>query len=685
MSDIWSSCELERQPATGSPNFATRRSVNGRGRSWATRTGRAPRRTVTTLPGGTSKTRRPSQHSTAAEACGSTVIGQRRGRRGDQGPAEQRVGARSAPAAAPPPRARRPGRRPRTRTRSSRSGWRRRRRRSRSGTAADRPRRPAPRASARGRPSPRSPRSAPTTAATTSPSRSTVTSTVSRSSTVYSPPPRGARPASRSPNSASARKPTLPRLMPSSGTWAGRASSAARSSVPSPPRAKTISAPRRRRARLTGTTPGRSRSSASSAITRTVKPAPIRSPATVRACSVLSRRPVWVTSRAGGHGLTTGDPLRPSHAREPRPVIHRRRAAAQPEEELDIARRAGQRARDHPGDAQAQLGGGRRHVRAPRRPAERGRARRPPGRPCSLPTSNCGFTIGTRSPSSAVQAASAGSTSRSEMNDRSATVRSTGPPIVLRRQRPHVGALEHTSPGNHCAAATPAARTPRRPRPPGRAAPQQHVGEAAGGGASVQAAPPLDRPRRTRPARRPACAPPRDTNSSPAASTTRTGSAGSTIAAGLPARVPRTSTRPAATSSAACSRERARPRRTSSVSSRLRRAMPLRRRRWSRASPAARGARRSAARSAATGGSSSTATSASSAASTRGWPVPNVAPGPVIGSTARPVSRVGLRLGHRCAFVALLPLAAFVALLARVDFEPWQPLVTLCPWRRWSI
>src|SRR5215207_2709686 len=47
------------------------------------------------------------------------------------------------------------------------------------------------------------------------------------------------------------------------------------------------------------------------------------------------------------------------------------------------------------------------------------------------PASNCGFTSSTRSPSGAVQRASAGATVTSEMNERSATVRSTAPPRSL--------------------------------------------------------------------------------------------------------------------------------------------------------------------------------------------------------------------------------------------------------------
>src|SRR5207248_10072931 len=62
-----------RHPSTGSANFSTSRSVNGLGRSRPTRTGSSPRCTVTTAPGPTSNTRRPSQHTTAEVVYGSTV------------------------------------------------------------------------------------------------------------------------------------------------------------------------------------------------------------------------------------------------------------------------------------------------------------------------------------------------------------------------------------------------------------------------------------------------------------------------------------------------------------------------------------------------------------------------------------------------------------------------------------
>ena len=52
---------------------------------------------------------------------------------------------------------------------------------------------------------------------------------------------------------------------------------------------------------------------------------------------------------------------------------------------------------------------------------------------------------------------------------------------------------------------------------------------------------------------------------------TRTDTPSATLVAGLRAMTPRTSTRPPAMSSTACSRDRARPRRTNSASSRVRR------------------------------------------------------------------------------------------------------------------
>src|SRR6266700_2609500 len=129
----------------------------------------------------------------------------------------------------------------------------------------------------------------------------------------------------------------------------------------------------------------------------------------------------------------------------------------------------------------------------------RGSRTTPPLPTASLPASNCGLTSSSSSPSGRVAPASAGSTSRREMNDRSATVRSTGPPIASG------------------SSLSPPRLAQRRP------------GEAS----SI-------------------------------------GSAAATILEGLAAGAPETSTRPAATASAAASRLGTSPRRTSSRSSRTR-------------------------------------------------------------------------------------------------------------------
>ena len=168
----------------------------------------------------------------------------------------------------------------------------------------------------------------------------------------------------------------------------------------------------------------------------------------------------------------------------------RRSSAAQPQEEFHVARRAGQRAaarRRRPA-SRARRPRRRRATTASARSA--GSRTTPPAPSRSRPTSNCGLTIGSRSPSGAVQAASAGSTSR-QRDERQVGDGELGRPADrLRRERPDVRPVEHRAPARRCAATRPAGRSRRRPRPP-RAAPraQQHVGEAAGRRAGVQAAP----------------------------------------------------------------------------------------------------------------------------------------------------------------------------------------------------
>ena len=84
-------------------------------------------------------------------------------------------------------------------------------------------------------------------------------------------------------------------------------------------------------------------------------------------------------------------------------ICDRRRRAtrvlAQPHEEFHVARRARQRAAHHAAVRQPELGRAPRPRRRPRRPAGAGSRTTPPLPSRSRPTSNCGLTIGTRSPS----------------------------------------------------------------------------------------------------------------------------------------------------------------------------------------------------------------------------------------------------------------------------------------------
>ena len=83
-----------RQPSTGRPNFATSRSVNGASCSRTSRTGAAPRRTSIRAPGGRSTVRRPSHHSTPAPSVlREHLDGEHRGRRHHHRAGEQGVGA----------------------------------------------------------------------------------------------------------------------------------------------------------------------------------------------------------------------------------------------------------------------------------------------------------------------------------------------------------------------------------------------------------------------------------------------------------------------------------------------------------------------------------------------------------------------------------------------------------------
>ncbi len=273
---------------------------------------------------------------------------------------------------------------------------------------------------------------------TARPSWSTVTSSVMRSSTVKARSRSSSTVSSSASDSAAARKPTRPRLTPSSGTDASRASSAERRIDPSPPSTSTTSVPAAAsRSNATTRTPVSPMSVASSARTRTSTPASCRRRTTRRAASAVDGRPVWATSSTervtgaashrprGAARAATADPRGRRAGGRPRRAVARRRAAAGSTPRCRSDRAAGWRRRPPP-RARAR--------RRRRRPARTASARRagsrttPPLGSRSRPTSNCGFTIGSRSAPGPAQDTRAGSTRDSGMKDRSATTRSTGRP-----------------------------------------------------------------------------------------------------------------------------------------------------------------------------------------------------------------------------------------------------------------
>ena len=247
-----------------------------------------------------------------------------------------------------------------------------------------------------------------------------------------------------------------PRLTPSSGTPAGRASSAARSSVPSPPSTSTTSAP--------SAHPGRPSTIRGAQLGRQVavggrpRPTP-RSmhpqPDAVR--GQLRRRPRRRCSRLVGRPGVQDDQHLARH--RPAPSSHGR-GLERGRRRRRRRRRRGRSQRkystlpDGPGSglattpAQPQPS-----ARAPRRRPRRTAASRsagsrttPPAPSRSLADLELRLHHRQQVAVRPVHAASAGSTMRSEMNDRSATMSSTGPPIVVGRERADVGAVVHPHP-----------------------------------------------------------------------------------------------------------------------------------------------------------------------------------------------------------------------------------------------
>ena len=195
----------------------------------------------------------------------------------------------------------------------------------------------------------------------------------------------------------------------------------------------------------------------------------------------------------------------------------------------------------------------------------------PPRRTWLRPASNCGLISNTASAPSAATPASAGATSRREMNDRSATTRSTGSPTsarvrwrALRRSRTVTrGSLRSDQaswPVPTSTATTEAAPCCRR----------QSVNPPVEAPASSARRPATSTANRSSAAT--SFSPPRETKRAGGPSRW-TGSSGDTSRPGRSARAPETSTSPASMASCARARDSVSPRRTSSRSSRRRMAL----------------------------------------------------------------------------------------------------------------
>ena len=308
--------------------------------------------------------------------------------------------------------------------------------------------------------------------------------------------------------SASARKPTCPRLTPSSGVPLSRVSSAARRIVPSPPNTTAISQPadglglrlddlQTRQVRGRGRPPrpraaGRASPCAASArqnwprdVARVLAGRCGRSTKTAASAVVGAWSRVHLLTRhpqGRGTAYLRGDLV--GVRRAPAPRRSQRKYSTLPDgpgSGLVVTARAPQPAPRRP----------------PRPPvtaaARRSRSRTTPPLPTlSLPTSNCGLTISARSPSARVTPSSASSTSPREMNDRSPTTRSTGPPTssgvssrMLVRSCTTTRSSLLQRPGQLAVADVDRDHL-------GRTVAQQHVGEPAGRGAGVEAAAPGD-------------------------------------------------------------------------------------------------------------------------------------------------------------------------------------------------
>ena len=375
-----------------------------------------------------------------------------------------------------------------------------------------------------------------------------------------------------------------PRFTPSTGISTLRASSAARRNVPSPPSTSTSSHPSAARSSASTTsisTPSARmssgarctgpRSTASAESTRRPMPLSPSTFSTRRAVSVASSRPVCTTSRMVRSQVIAGPRRRPAaRPLSASPVRARSVCGAQVQEVLDVAGRSRQRAGGDIDGVPSQFGGAA-GDREHRLGAQRRIGHDPAGAHPVLADLELwlhhGNDIGVRR-----RARGQRGQHRRQRDERQVGDDQVDRPADrVGGEVADVGALHHRHPRIGAQRPGQLAVSDIGGDDLAGTAVQQHLGEAAGRGAGVQAAPAVDGDARRRPGRRSACAR-RATPSCVRRRRRRSGWHSREIAvAGLAAGMPSMLTRPAPISSAACCRDRARPRRTSSASTRARR------------------------------------------------------------------------------------------------------------------
>ena len=222
--------------------------------------------------------------------------------------------------------------------------------------------------------------------------------------------------------------------------------------------------PHRRSPRRRSTSPTQ-HSAASEASIRTSRPESRSWSIAWFASVTIVRRAAWATNSTD---LTRSASSSADDDRSQVVLAHAVGVAPQPQEEFHVARRPRQRAADDAGRRPPEAGRRPGRRRRPRRRAPAGRARPRRRRAGRGPTSNCGFTIGTRSPSGS------GARGQGGQHDRQRDERQVGDGEVggsadrLGGQACGRSSGRSPAPGCPCAATTRVGRSPRPPRRPSR-------------------------------------------------------------------------------------------------------------------------------------------------------------------------------------------------------------------------